>query len=165
MNWRGFLGELQRRNVYRVAVTYTVVSWLLIQIATQVFPFFEIPAWAERLVVLLLVLGFPVALIVAWAFEFTPEGLKRTEEVPPHESIAHHTGRKLLAVAAVAGAVAVGLVLVPFARRGWTAGKQDSSPSRESVPVVPEKSIAVLPFSNLSTEAENVFFTDGMQEE
>jgi TolB-like protein/Flp pilus assembly protein TadD len=165
MNWRRFLGELQRRNVYRVAVTYAVVSWLLIQIATQVFPIFDIPAWAVRLIVLLLVLGFPVALIVAWAFELTSEGLKRTAEVPPHESIAHHTGRKLLAVAAVAAAVAVGLILVPFARRSSTAEKQDSAPSRENAQVVPEKSIAVLPFSNLSAEAENVFFTDGMQEE
>src|SRR6478672_468720 len=74
MNWRRFFGELQRRNVYRVAVTYTVVSWVLIQIATQVFPFFAIPNWAVRLVVLLLILGFPVALILAWAFELTPEG-------------------------------------------------------------------------------------------
>jgi TolB-like protein/Tfp pilus assembly protein PilF len=165
MNWHRFLGELQRRNVYRVAVTYTVVSWVLIQIATQVFPFFEIPTWAVRVVVLLLVLGFPVALIVAWAFELTPEGLKRTEDVLPHESIAHHTGRKLFAVAAIAAAIAVGLFLVSYARRSWTAGKQESSPSRDNGQVVPEKSIAVLPFSNLSTEAENAFFTDGIQEE
>src|SRR5712671_428778 len=100
MNWRRFLGELQRRNVYRVAVTYAVVSWVLIQIATQIFPFFDIPTWAVRVVVLLLVLGFPVALILAWAFELTPEGIKRTEEVPPDQSIRHHTGRKLLAIVA-----------------------------------------------------------------
>ncbi|MFN2542298.1 MAG: adenylyl cyclase, partial [Chthoniobacterales bacterium] len=111
MDWRRFLGELQRRNVYRVAVTYTVVSWVLIQIATQVFPFFEIPAWAVRLVVLLLILGFPVALIFAWAFELTPEGIKRTEDVPPHESIRPHTGRKLLALAAGAAAIALALFL------------------------------------------------------
>src|SRR6185437_15085003 len=102
---------------------YTVVSWLLIQIATQVFPFFDIPTWAVRVVVLLLLLGFPVVLILAWAFELTPEGIKRTEEVPPHESIRHHTGRKLLALAAVAAAIAVGLYLVPFARRSWTSAK------------------------------------------
>src|SRR5213595_3122797 len=86
MDWRRFLGELQRRNVYRVAITYAVVSWVLIQIATQVFPFFEIPMWAVRLVVLLLVLGFPVALIFAWAFELTPEGIKRIEDVDPFDS-------------------------------------------------------------------------------
>src|SRR3954471_18027869 len=74
-----FLAELKRRNVYKVAIAYAVVGWLLIQVATQVFPFFEIPNWAVRLVVLLLIIGFPVALIIAWAFELTPEGLKRTE--------------------------------------------------------------------------------------
>jgi TolB-like protein/Flp pilus assembly protein TadD len=166
MNWRRFLGELQRRNVYRVAVTYTVVSWVLIQVAAQVFPIFDIPPWAVRLVVLLLALGFPVALIVAWAFELTPQGLKRTAEVLPHESIARRTGRKLLAVTAIAAAIAIGLLLVPFARRSWTSGKQDSSSlSAGNAQAVPEKSIAVLPFSNLSTDAENAFFTDGMQEE
>src|ERR1700736_2986641 len=76
-----FFGELKRRNVYKVAVAYAVVSWLLIQIATQVFPFFEIPSWAVRLVVLAIVIGFPIALVIAWAFELTPEGLKRTEDV------------------------------------------------------------------------------------
>ena len=74
-----FFTELKRRNVYKVAIAYAVVAWLLIQIATQVFPFFEIPNWAVRLVVLLLVIGFPVALILAWAFELTPEGIKRTQ--------------------------------------------------------------------------------------
>jgi TolB-like protein/Flp pilus assembly protein TadD len=165
MNWRRFLGELQRRNVYRVAVTYAVVSWVLIQIATQVFPFFEIPNWAVRVVVLLLVLGFPVALILAWAFELTPEGIKRTEDVPPHESIRHHTGRKLLALAAVAAAIAVGLFLVQFARRTGTTANQDSAPALEVTGTIPEKSIAVLPFGNLSGEQENAFFAVGIQEE
>jgi TolB-like protein/Flp pilus assembly protein TadD len=165
MNWRRFLGELKRRNVYRVAVAYSVVSWLLIQIATQVFPFFDIPTWAARVVVLLLVLGFPVALILAWAFELTPEGIKRTEDVPPHESIRHHTGRKLLAFAAVAAAITVALFLVQFARRSWTPAKQDSAPALEVTQAIPEKSIAVLPFNNLSGEQENIFFTDGIQDE
>ncbi|MEY2577241.1 MAG: hypothetical protein QOI49_65 [Verrucomicrobiota bacterium] len=165
MDWRRFLGELKRRNVYRVAVTYAVVSWVLIQIATQVFPFFDIPTWAVRVVVLLLLLGFPVALILAWAFELTPEGIKRTEDVPPHESIRRHTGRKLLAFAAVAAAIAVGLFLVQFARRSWTPAKPDSTPPREVAQAIPEKSIAVLPFSNLSGDQENAFFADGIQDE
>ena len=80
MSERNFFAELKRRNVYRVAVAYAVVAWLLIQIATQVFPFFEIPNWAVRLVVLLLALGFPIALILAWAFELTPEGIQLTAE-------------------------------------------------------------------------------------
>jgi TolB-like protein/Tfp pilus assembly protein PilF len=161
MDWRRFLGELQRRNVYRVAVTYTVVSWVLIQIATQVFPFFEIPVWAVRVVVLLLVLGFPVALILAWAFELTPEGIKRTEEVPLHESIRRRTGRKLLALAAVAAAIAVGLYLVPLARHSWTNPQPDAAPGL----AIPEKSIAVLPFNNLSAAEENRFFADAIQDE
>src|SRR3979409_1544703 len=81
MNPKGFFGELKRRNVYKVAVAYAIVGWLLVQIATQVFPFFEIPNWAVRLIVLAIVIGFPIALVLAWAFELTPEGLKRTEDV------------------------------------------------------------------------------------
>src|SRR5436309_5685716 len=76
-----FFAELKRRNVYKVAVAYAIVGWLLVQVATQVFPFFEIPNWAVRLIVLLIVIGFPIALVIAWAFELTPEGLKRTEDV------------------------------------------------------------------------------------
>ena len=75
-----FFAELKRRNVYKVAVAYAVVGWLLVQVATQVFPFFEIPNWAVRLVVLAIVIGFPIALVIAWAFELTPEGLKRTTQ-------------------------------------------------------------------------------------
>src|SRR5713226_3225770 len=101
MNPRGFFGELKRRNVYKVAVAYAVVSWLLIQVATQVFPFFEIPNWAVRLVVLLLILGFPVALILSWAFEITPQGIKRERDVASGGSITRHTGRKLVAITAV----------------------------------------------------------------
>src|SRR5437016_4942412 len=86
MNPRNFLAELKRRNVYKVAVAYAVVGWLLVQVATQVFPFFEIPNWAVRLIVLLIVIGFPIALVIAWAFELTPEGLKRTEDVDPFDS-------------------------------------------------------------------------------
>ena len=89
-----FFSELKRRNVYKVAVAYAVASWLLIQIATQVFPFFEIPNWAIRLVVLLLIAGFPVALVFSWAFEITPEGIKRESAIDPNHPVAHHTGQK-----------------------------------------------------------------------
>src|SRR6266404_3904473 len=95
VNPRNFFAELKRRNVYKVAIAYGVVAWLLMQVASQIFPFFEIPNWAVRLVVLLLVIGFPVALILAWAFELTPEGIKRTEDVDVSKSITHKTGRKL----------------------------------------------------------------------
>ena len=83
MNPRNFFAELKRRNVYKVAVAYVVVAWVLIQVATQVFPFFDIPNWIVRAVILLLCLGFPVALVLAWAFDLTPEGLKRTDSDEP----------------------------------------------------------------------------------
>src|SRR5947209_13571381 len=116
MNPKGFFGELKRRNVYKVAVAYAVVSWLLIQITTQVFPFFEIPNWAVRLVVLLLILGFPVALILSWAFEITPEGIKRESEVEAAKSITHHTGRKIVALTIVLGVAAAGLLAFQLLR-------------------------------------------------
>src|SRR5215216_627206 len=81
-----FFAELKRRNVYKVAVAYAVVGWLLVQVTTQVFPIFEIPNWASRLIVLAIIIGFPIALVIAWAFELTPEGLKRTEDVDPFDS-------------------------------------------------------------------------------
>ncbi|HSP45342.1 MAG TPA: hypothetical protein VLO30_05065, partial [Chthoniobacterales bacterium] len=83
MNQRNFFSELKRRNVYKVAIAYGVVGWLLMQIASQIFPFFDIPNWAVRLVVLLVVIGFPIALVIAWAFELTPGGIKRAEETSP----------------------------------------------------------------------------------
>src|SRR5436305_6439600 len=81
MNPNQFFGELRRRNVYKVAVAYAVVGWLLVQVTTQVFPFLEIPNWAIRLVIVTKITGFPIALVIAWAFELTPQGIKRTEDV------------------------------------------------------------------------------------
>jgi len=113
MNPRNFFAELKRRNVYKVAVAYAVVSWLLIQVATQVFPFFEIPNWALRLIVLAIIIGFPIALVLAWAFELTPEGIKRAEEVEPNESITRKTGRKLVGITMALAVVAVGSSSAP----------------------------------------------------
>ena len=160
MNPRNFFVELKRRNVYRVAAAYAVFSWLLIQIATQISPYFEVPTWTVRLLILLLILGLPVALILSWAFELTPEGFKRTEDVPADRSIARHTGRKLLAIATVLAAVSLALLLFQ------TAGPTEAENAlRYSAAPIPEKSIAVLPFANLSAHEENAFFTDGVQEE
>src|SRR5216110_1055200 len=105
-----FFAELKRRNVYKVAVAYAVVAWLLIQIATQVFPFFEIPNWIVRLVVLLLIIGFPVALIIAWAFEATPEGIKRTEAADAAGQ--HSRSRAWIYVVLIGVALSVGLFFV-----------------------------------------------------
>jgi len=154
VNLPNFFAELKRRNVYKVAIAYAVVAWLLMQIATQVFPFLEIPNWTIRLVIMLLALGFPVALVIAWAFELTPEGIKRTEEVdaqPTRRAVSH----AWIYVVIVAAVVSVSLFF--FGR--YTAPKQTVATS------APEKSIAVLPFENLSGNPENAYFTDGIQEE
>src|SRR2546421_7398688 len=123
MKLGSFFSELKRRNVYKVAVGYAVVGWLLIQVATQVFPFFEIPNWAVRLVVLLVLLGFPVALVLAWAFELTPEGLKRTEaaQATPAQPSPKRTW---IFVAVIAGAMSFGLFFLGryTAREGRPGG-------------------------------------------
>ena len=163
-----FFGELKRRNVYKTAVAYAVFAWLVIQVATQVFPFFEIPNWAVRLVVLLLLIGLPVALVFAWAFEITPEGLKRTEEVPPGESITHRTGRKLTAAIAVIVALVAMLFLIQQLRPRTAAvrpGANDASRASALPVAIPEKSIAVLPFENRSNDKQNAYFADGVQDD
>ena len=166
MNPRHFVSELRRRNVYKVAVAYAVVSWLLIQIATQVFPFFEIPNWAVRLVVLLLILGFPVALILSWAFEITPEGIKRESEIGPDKSITHHTGRKIVALTIVLGVAAAGLLAFQLLRSKSPSAAGVLSSTASSAPVdIPSKSIAVLPFDNLSDDKSNAYFAEGIQDE
>src|SRR5437867_3409222 len=155
MNPRKFFAELKRRNVYKVAIAYAVVAWLLMQVATQVFPFLEIPNWAIRLVIMLIVIGFPIALVIAWAFELTPEGLKRTEfaDELPKKSVRSHAWIYVVIIAA-----GISLSLFFFGR--YTATSKQSGLTE-----VPAKSIAVLPFENLSGNPENAYFTDGIQEE
>ena len=165
MNSGNFFAELKRRNVYKVAVAYAIVAWLLIQVATQVFPFFEIPNWAVRLVVLLLILGFPIALFLAWAFEITPEGIKRAEDVSPQESITKHTGRKLVWLTVLLAVIAAGLLAFQLlSPKSGTTAVASTTPTTASA-TLPEKSIAVLPFENLSRDPDNAFFTDGVQDE
>jgi TolB-like protein/Tfp pilus assembly protein PilF len=163
MNPKNFFGELKRRNVYKVAVAYAVVSWLLIQVATQVFPFFEIPNWAVRLVVLLLILGFPIALVLSWAFEITPEGIKRESEVPRDYSITHHTGRRIVGLTIVVAIVASGLLAFQLFRSKTPTSTETKVPGESGA--VAEKSIAVLPFDNLSDEKANAYFAEGIQDE
>src|SRR5450755_2941094 len=169
MSDRNFFSELKRRNVYKVAIAYAVVAWLLMQIATQIFPFFDIPNWAVRLVVLLLILGFPVALILAWAFELTPEGIKRADEVAPNESITPRTGRKLIGITIVVAVIAAGLFAFQFLRGKPAAtpgpGATVASVATPAPPAIPEKSIAVLPFESLSEDKANAFFANGIQDE
>jgi len=160
-----FFTELKRRNVYKVAVAYAVVAWLLIQIATQVFPFFEIPNWAVSLVVLVLILGFPVALILSWAFEITPEGIKRESEIEHDKSITRKTGRRIVALTIVAAIIATGLFAWQLLRSKNTVASRHSEAATGQVAEIPEKSIAVLPFENLSDEKSNAYFAEGIQDE
>jgi TolB-like protein len=156
VNAKNFFAELKRRNVYKVAIAYAVVAWLLMQVASQIFPFFEIPNWAVRLVVLLLIIGFPVALILAWAFELTPEGIKRAEDVDLSKSVRR--SHKLLWITAV---VAIGAAAL-FVGGRFNLFHSKPSPTRGGAS---DKSIAVLPFENLSEEKANAYFADGIQDE
>lgn len=149
-----FFSELQRRNVYKVAVAYAVVAWLCIQVATQVFPFFEIPTWAIRFVILLIVIGFPIAVVIAWAFELTPEGLKRT--VAADAAQQHSQNRTWVYIVIIAGALSIGLF---FLGRYTAPGRQSAWGNAQA------KSIAVLPFENLSRDPDNAYFTEGVQDE
>src|SRR5438876_3131532 len=155
MDPRSFFAELKRRNVYKVAIAYAVVAWLLMQVASQIFPFFEIPNWAVRLVVLRLVIGFPVAMILAWAFELTPEGIKRAEDVDLSPTLTRKTSRKLDFFIIAVLLLVIGFLL--FQRLHPNVSPAGSSAL--------EKSIAVLPFDNLSRDPDNAYFSDGIQDE
>src|SRR5205807_1206530 len=111
-----FFAELKRRNVYKVAVAYAVVAWLLIQAASILLPTFDAPPWVMKVLVLIIVLGFPTAVIFSWAFEITPEGIKLESEIAPNESITHKTGRKIVAITAVLAVIAAGLFVYQLVR-------------------------------------------------
>ena len=158
-----FLSELKRRNVYKVGVAYAVVGWLLIQVATQVFPFFEIPNWAVRLVVLVIVTGFPIALVIAWAFELTPEGIKRTEDVDSVPAPTREKNRTWIYVVVIGAAFSAALFFLGrYTVRDAPSPRQTASAARTEAAT---KSIAVLPFVNMSSDKENEYFVDGLTEE
>jgi TolB-like protein/Flp pilus assembly protein TadD len=153
MNPGSFFSELRRRNIFRVAAAYAIVSWLIIQIATSTFPVLEIPSWCVRLVILLVILGFPVAMLLAWAYELTPEGLKRADEVAPTEAARRPVTQRLNITIIIVLACAVAYLI--YQRYHPGSGSSD----------IPEKSIAVLPFDNFSDDKENAFFADGIQDD
>src|SRR5437660_4167575 len=164
-----FFAELRRRNVYKVAVAYVVVGWLLIQAASIFLPAFNAPQWAMQIVILIVVVGFPIALVFSWAFEITPEGIKRESEVQADESITHHTGRKIVALTIVLAVIATGLLIFQFVRpRTWPERQSNgstSTPRQSEAATVSNKSIAVLPFDNLSGDPQNAYFSEGVQDE
>ena len=155
MNPKNFFAELKRRNVYKVAIAYAVISWLLVQAGSILFPTFEAPGWVMKAFVTVIAAGFPIALVIAWAFEMTPQGMKRTEDISPDEFIPQWSRRKFATLILSMAVIAGGLLIFQL----WRT---------RSVPMpvsVPAKSIAVLPFENLSGNPENAYFTDGIQEE
>ena len=166
MNQRNFFAELKRRNVIRAAGLYLVGAWLLTQVASTVLPMFGAPDWLPRSIVILLVIGFVPALIFSWAFELTPQGLKRDEDVPLEQSIAPQTGRRMnrliIAVLVLAlGYFAVDKFVLSQRREKSAAG----TPSSESNAAPNEKSVAVLAFANLSDDKGSEYFSDGISEE
>jgi TolB-like protein/tetratricopeptide (TPR) repeat protein len=159
MSEHNFFTELKRRNVYKVAVAYAVVGWVIAQIATQIFPFLEIPNWVVRLVIALIAIGFPIALVIAWAFEITPQGIERTEVADTMPAVPGQRKRVWIYVVIVGVAISVTL----FFLGRYTAGS--GTPRQSEAATVSAKSIAVLPFDNLSRDPDNAFFAEGVQDE
>ena len=154
-----FFAELKRRNVYKVAVAYIVAGWALSQGIAQVFPVFDIPNWVIRLIVVLIVVGLPIALVLSWMFEITPEGIKRTGAA---DAVGQHSrGHTWIYIVIVAAAFSIGL----FFLGRYSAGNKESGLPPAAAGSLPEKSIAVLPFENLSRDPDNAYFAEGVQDE
>jgi TolB-like protein/Tfp pilus assembly protein PilF len=157
MNERNFFSELKRRNVYKVAVAYAVVGWLVIQISSTVLPTFHAPEWVVQTLVVLVALGFPIALVLAWAFEATPEGIKRTEVADAMPATAGQKKHAWIYVVVIGAVISVALFFL-----GRYTSRDTASAARTELP---EKSIAVLPFESLSEDKANAYFADGVQDE
>ena len=160
-----FFAELKRRNVHKVAVAYVVVSWLLLQAASIFLPAFDAPPWVIKVVIIFLILGFPIALVLSWAFEITPEGIKLESEIEPSKSIKRRTGRKIVAMTIALAVVAGGLFVYQLVRSTSTITPTASAARTEAATAPPNKSIAVLPFDNLSRDPDNAYFCEGVQDE
>ncbi len=156
----GLFAGLKRRNVIRVAAVYLIASWLLIQVADVMFPLLQLPDWSTRLMAAFLMLGFPLTVILAWIFEITPEGVKKESEIDRGQSMTQNTGRRIDFV--IIGLLAVGLVYVGYVRQPVAPIHSETG---DASAAITDKSIAVLPFENMSGDAENEYFSDGLSEE
>src|SRR5689334_21894527 len=153
MDLQKFFSELKRRNVYKVAITYAVVAWLLVQVGSILFPTFEVPAWVMKVYVTAIGAGFPIALVMAWAFELTPQGIKRTEVA---DAAKEHSARGgWIAVIVITAAISIGLFLLGRYTASQAAPRD----------VATQRSVAVLPFENLSEDKSNAYFATGIQDE
>jgi TolB-like protein/Tfp pilus assembly protein PilF len=153
-----FFAELKRRNVYKVAVAYIVAGWALSQGIAQVFPVFDIPNWAIRLIVLLIILGLPIAIVLAWMFEITPQGIRRTETADTMPSVPGQKKHAWIYVVVIGAAISIAL----FFLGRYTAGNRTAATAPNDIP---SKSIAVLPFDSLSEDKSNAYFAEGVQDE
>ncbi|MGH9485617.1 MAG: hypothetical protein ACRD1F_11230, partial [Terriglobales bacterium] len=169
-----FLAELKRRHVYRVAIAYAVTAWLLLQLASIVLPTFDAPHWVLKVLIGVFVILFPVALLLTWAFEMTPEGVRRTESADSEnarpETVVRRVRRQLDFVIIAILVVAVGVLAWRLSIKSQpnagmvTAVPVNAVAAPAPASVAPTKSIAVLPFENLSTDKGNAYFAEGMQE-
>src|SRR6476659_1499906 len=160
MNPRNFFAELKRRNVYKVAVAYVVAGWALSQGIAQVFPVFDVPNWVIRLIVLLIIIGLPIALVLAWMFELTPEGIKRTATADAMPGVTRKRKYVWIYVVVIGAVISIGLFFL-----GRYTATNTASAARTEAATVSSKSIAVLPFDNLSRDPDNAFFAEGIQDE
>lgn len=162
MKFDNFFAELKRRSVYKVAVAYGVVGWLVIQVCSTVLPTFHAPEWVVQTLVVLVAIGFPIALVLAWAFELTPEGVKRTEDIDPTTDKVRKSHAWIFVVA-VGAVLSIGIFLL-----GRYSGRANGSDAPTAATInasISQKSIAVLPFDNLSEDKTNAYFAEGMQDE
>ena len=156
VNRKNFFGELKRRNVYKVAVAYAVAGWAFAQGIAQVFPVFGVPNWVVQLIVLLIVIGFPIALVLAWAFELTAEGIKRTETADAMPETTRRKKYVWIYVVVIGAVLSIGLFFL---------GRYSAGPTQRTAVDTSAKSIAVLPFENLSDDKQNTYFADGVQDQ
>src|SRR5437588_9621239 len=133
MNLGNFFAELKRRNVYKVAVAYLVVAWLLLQASSILLPTFEAPPWVMKVFIIVIIFGFPVALIFSWAFEITPEGIKLESEIEPSKSIKRRTGRKIVAMTIALAVVAAGLFVYQLVLQRPTTTPRESEAATKSI--------------------------------